>query len=137
LQVPIAIAGSKLCTEAVLSDLRIPEPDTYVIEQPTPHSSLDTQHRRNPLYVLEDVFTVILPYLVGIFLMAAIGLGALWYTGCFETRSLSLPPPPPPTFFEQHQAETVPAIDLGLRAPVILGGSLAIFVLSLLYIRLP
>ncbi|ORY35350.1 hypothetical protein BCR39DRAFT_508926 [Naematelia encephala] len=74
--VPIAIAGSRLCTQAILTDLNIAEPTTYKTK---PHSvkssSLDIQQPRNFLYRIEDILTYILPFLLGMIFVAGIS----WY----------------------------------------------------------
>ena len=83
------------------------------------------------LFILENIFTILFPYLLGMILMALVGVTGLWYKGYFE------PPPPPITLHEQHQAETISSLGLDPKSPVVLGGSIAIFILSVLYIKLP
>jgi hypothetical protein len=65
-QVPIAIAGSKLCAETILSDLSIPIPASYTRppHQATP-SSLDVLQRRPLYFTIEKYLAAIMPYLVG------------------------------------------------------------------------
>jgi hypothetical protein len=88
--VPIAIAGSRLCAEAVLNDLSIPFPETYgpltQVTTKTKNESentttrdplLDRKHRRSLLFILEDWAGVILPMLLGMLLMAVFGAG--WF----------------------------------------------------------
>lgn len=63
--VPIAIAGSRLCTEAVLSDLSIPLPETYgPIKRPV-RSSLDIVHSRSIVHLAEDAMLASIPYIIG------------------------------------------------------------------------
>ena len=116
----------------MLSDLRIPRPESYASKRSTPKSSLDIQHRRDVLYVLEDIISTLFPYMVGMILMAIVGSGGLWYNGFFED-----PPQPPATIFQQYQGETPPSLGLDLKSPVVLLGSLSVFILSILYIKLP
>lgn len=94
-------------------------------------SRLDIRHRRDVLYILEDLLTFLLPYLVGMLIMAVIAIGGMWSTGYF------LPPSPPVTFLQQHQSESLHLIeDLDVRSPYIVGGSLAALVLSFGYYKL-
>ncbi|KAK4687942.1 hypothetical protein P7C73_g2172, partial [Tremellales sp. Uapishka_1] len=58
--VPIAIAGSKLCAEAILSDLDIPFPPSYTASAPVKTTDLDKRHSRSPLYILEDWAPIII-----------------------------------------------------------------------------
>jgi hypothetical protein len=81
--VPIAIAGSKLCAEAVLHDLDIPIPSTYgpVGPRTTARSDLDVRQRKKLLYVLEGALDSLFPYLLGaVFAISSVALWA-WYTG--------------------------------------------------------
>lgn len=74
--VPIAIAGSRLCTEAILSDLHIPLPETYGPIERKVTSDLDIKQPRALLHRAEDVIGVLLPYALGA-LVALISV-ALW-----------------------------------------------------------
>ena len=78
-QVPIAIAGSRLCTETILSDLSMSLPSTYT-EPPGPatSSSLDRLQPTPWLYTLERAFGFIFPYLVGAILSLAAVFVAVW-----------------------------------------------------------
>lgn len=78
-QVPIAIAGSKLCAQAIMDDFKLSYPATYTAEAPPSTTLLDKLHSRPLLYRLEDVLVVVFPILVGI-VIALIGvhLGATW-----------------------------------------------------------
>lgn len=79
-QVPIAIAGSKLCAEAVLSDLSIPFPDTYTAQAAQPTSLLDKRHSRSAVYLAEEWFAELIPYILGA-VLALLGVGGwAWYT---------------------------------------------------------
>ncbi|KAL7423520.1 hypothetical protein Q5752_001100 [Cryptotrichosporon argae] len=71
--VPIAIAGSKLCTRQILSDLSIPTPSTYSAGPPRKTSTLDRPRRPSPLYVLEDIAVAAWPFVLGaLFALAAV-----------------------------------------------------------------
>lgn len=81
-QVPIAIAGSKLCAQAILDDTKTPYPASYTRTPPRPTSSaLDVRHPRALLYRLEDLFSTLLPFLIGAILTLAILLALRVGTG--------------------------------------------------------
>ena len=75
-QVPIAIAGSRLCAEAVLSDLNIPLPSNYTVQAsfPTraPTSDLDRPKSKSIRHVAEDFIGTTAPYLVGMLVAWAV-----------------------------------------------------------------
>ncbi|OCF30664.1 hypothetical protein I316_07712 [Kwoniella heveanensis BCC8398] len=89
--VPIAIAGSRLCTQAILSDLFMPEPNTYKSAQPDRQNSLDRIQSRSLLYTFENLFSATLPYLIGAVVTFATLL--LWtylgYSSPFTARDQS------------------------------------------------
>nr|XP_018261260.1 uncharacterized protein I303_05696 [Kwoniella dejecticola CBS 10117]OBR83418.1 hypothetical protein I303_05696 [Kwoniella dejecticola CBS 10117] len=67
--VPIAIAGSRLCTQAILSDLSIPEPRTYTASSSSSYirrnNSLDEIQPLSVLYTLENILWRSIPYIIG------------------------------------------------------------------------
>nr|XP_019011290.1 uncharacterized protein I206_03387 [Kwoniella pini CBS 10737]OCF50071.1 hypothetical protein I206_03387 [Kwoniella pini CBS 10737] len=64
--VPIAIAGSKLCTQAILSDLSIPEPQTYnTFNKKQRNNSLDEIQQFPLLYTLEKILRNSIPIILG------------------------------------------------------------------------
>ncbi|WVF72604.1 hypothetical protein IAT40_007422 [Kwoniella sp. CBS 6097] len=63
--VPIAIAGSRLCTQAILADVFLPEPRTYKAIGSSRQNPLDKIQSRSLLYRFEDILSAILPYLIG------------------------------------------------------------------------
>ncbi|WVR07350.1 hypothetical protein IAU60_004391 [Kwoniella sp. DSM 27419] len=72
--VPIAIAGSRICTKTILSDLGYPEPRSYAALPPARKNPLDVVQSRSLLYTVEDVFSTLLPYLVGAAITASLSL---------------------------------------------------------------
>lgn len=85
------MAGARLCTEAILSDLGIPLPQTYSPLQPVHKSALDTQQRRPLYYRLEDLVSLLLPYAFGGLLVALFGLGWLYSTGRLDQATSANP----------------------------------------------
>nr|XP_019044479.1 hypothetical protein I302_06390 [Kwoniella bestiolae CBS 10118]OCF23409.1 hypothetical protein I302_06390 [Kwoniella bestiolae CBS 10118] len=90
--VPIAIAGSRLCTQAILSDLSIPLPYTYT-------HPLSLVNRSNPLntiapptvlYTLEGLLFGSIPYMIGSIITVLLCMA---YTVYYKS---------PPTFIPQR-----------------------------------
>ncbi|WWC90916.1 uncharacterized protein L201_005854 [Kwoniella dendrophila CBS 6074] len=63
--VPIAVAGSRLCTQAILSDLSMPYPSTYTSTEKQRTNPLDIIQPTSWLYTIENYFINSLPYLIG------------------------------------------------------------------------
>jgi phytoene desaturase (3,4-didehydrolycopene-forming) len=121
--VPIALAGSRLCTEAILSDLSIPLPESYDAKSARPKHALDLQHRRSLLYCVEDIIRVLFPYVLGAIVATTLGLA--W--AC-STDSLHFSPPSPALAMSKSR---LPGFDLDLSMPLLLSG--AVVTLSLLF----
>ena len=115
--VPIAIAGSRLCAEAVLSDLGIPTPACYTtqasfpIRKPT--DELDKPQPRWIRHRLEELIGMIWNHLALLVIITLVGL--LVATGTEAGRSISNSSPHVPIFskgatmFKKvDQAETLP-----------------------------
>lgn len=78
MQVPIAIAGSKLCAETILRDNHIPFPSTYTDKVAPPTSDLDRPRAQNLVHVFEKTALAAVPFLVGAIITAALlSLGAI------------------------------------------------------------
>lgn len=92
--VPIAIAGSRLCTEAVLEDLGMPLPRTYTPRDTlSKRGPLDRQHRRSLLYILEDIAWVATPYILGGIVALLALVTWLFFTRQHEfVQALGIPP---------------------------------------------
>ncbi|GFZ49305.1 Phytoene desaturase [Saitozyma sp. JCM 24511] len=88
--VPIAIAGSRLCTEAILSDLGVPLPESYVEKPSPPKSALDIQHPRPLLYRAEDLVWKLHRFAIASLLTLLVGLLWAYITGRLAV-SRSLP----------------------------------------------
>ena len=72
-KVPIAIAGSKLCAQAIFEDHSIPYPASYSSTRTPPtDGDLDKRHARPLLYRLEDALSTALPLLFGALLTLAV-----------------------------------------------------------------
>lgn len=92
IQVPIAIAGSKLCTEAILKDHSIPLPSTYSdhpaysAKPPNPSSDLDRPRLPNLVHMFERSVLFLAPFVAG-GLITALALA----TGLISTGLITLP----------------------------------------------
>ncbi|KAK6910688.1 hypothetical protein I203_104720 [Kwoniella mangroviensis CBS 8507] len=93
--VPIAIAGSRLCTQAILSDLSIPLPHTYThpISSINRSNPLNTIQHSSILYTLENVSINSLPYIIGSFITIC---GCMAYTLYYKS---------PPGFIPQRNID--------------------------------
>nr|XP_031860064.1 uncharacterized protein CI109_004427 [Kwoniella shandongensis]KAA5527136.1 hypothetical protein CI109_004427 [Kwoniella shandongensis] len=78
--VPIAIAGARLCTLAILEDQKQSLPDSYK-PLPSKKTMLDRPRSRDVLYVVEDWFSTFFPYLLGAFIAIIALLGYMTYLG--------------------------------------------------------
>jgi hypothetical protein len=97
--VPIAIAGSRLCTEAILSDLAIPLPESYAGKPPSPKSALDFPHPRPLLYRAEDLIWRLYPYVIGSLMALTLVFVWAYCTGRLATTHTS---PSPHTLDSQY-----------------------------------
>jgi hypothetical protein len=134
--VPIAIAGSKLCAQAIFDDLSLPYPSTYdrSPKQATP-SSLDIQQPLAWYYKLESIFSALVPYIIGAVLAVLSGGGWASYKGLTTPKMV---------YVQQGRAGlgngTAAAVVDGLSgldktSPVVLAGALILLAVSVLYVK--
>jgi hypothetical protein len=118
--VPIAIAGSRLCAEAVFADLDMPLPDTYNSLEKEPKSQLDVLQSRKPLYVIESWIDRYFPYFLGGLLstlfFAVLGV----YTGRLDVLDPFGRPQPTRQELLQEQIGGLPLVSglKGLSLPI-------------------
>ena len=77
------------------------------------------------MYILEDWFTLVLPYLIGAFVALAAAGGWMRYTDRLFPKPLIL-----------VQQSVQPSMDLDPSSPIVLGGALAVVFLSVAYTTL-
>lgn len=83
------------------------------------------------LYILEDILTILFPYLIGMIIMAIIALAGLQHTGYFE------PPAPPISLYQHYQADSLPFVGgHDVKSPLVLAGSFAVVILFIGYFKL-
>ncbi|ORX38700.1 hypothetical protein BD324DRAFT_599654 [Kockovaella imperatae] len=137
--VPIAIAGSRLCTQEILKDHHVSLPSTYGPSKPEGVSSLDTLRRRSVIHLVEDWTSAVFPYLMGMFiasLLFLIGAASLWYTGFFEPRVVVAPAVQPSVSVNDIPRHSLPSLDMENLSQPVMWGSFAAVVLSLAYFNL-
>lgn len=118
--VPIAIAGSRLCAEAVFADLGMPLPDTYRPLEREPKSQLDVLQSRKPLYVLEAWIDRNFPYFVGGLLASLVFAVLGVYTGKLDILDAFGRPKPTRLEMLQEQIGGLPLLSglKGLSLPI-------------------
>ena len=128
---PICIAGSRLTAEAVLTDLSIPYPASYSQKPAEAQSSLDVKQTRKVRYIIEDVISTMLPFIVGSIVTAVFAYIYMRFTG----RSVA---PKPPVLLQDKVAAHVRGLgDLDVKSPAVIGGSTLILLLSVAYMMMP